>query len=181
MSTTTDVGPATIRLTEAEPDPHVTHASTRRWLKSPGLPDDSDLFTFAGLRREGPRTVADSTGAPARRAADLRDQLVLGGPADLHGNETDSLLLDGATGEVSTTSFFHAGPRPMGRAPLAPSLPTLVRFATAADELTRRRGQFASFADRSERRRSRMPRGNCWRCSRRTWVPRCPCSGRSRP
>ncbi|MEV2215332.1 SUKH-4 family immunity protein [Streptomyces sp. NPDC050997] len=148
MSTTTDAGPATIRLTEAELDPYVTHASTRRWLTGPGLPGDSGLFTFAGLRRKGLRRVADSTGAPDRPAADLRDQLVLGGLTGLDGNETESLLLDGATGEVSTASFFHARPGLMDRAPLAPSLPTLVRFATATDELTRRRGQFASYAGR---------------------------------
>jgi hypothetical protein len=148
MMTTTEACPATIRLTEAELGPYVTHASTRRWLTGPGLPGDSGLFTFAELRREGLRRVADSTGAPDRLAADLRDQLVLGGLPDLHGNETEALLLDGATGEVSTTSFFHTRPDLMDRAPLAPSLPTLVRFATATDELTRRRGQFASYADR---------------------------------
>ncbi|MEU0071376.1 SUKH-4 family immunity protein [Streptomyces sp. NPDC006332] len=148
MSTTTDAGPATIRLTEAELDPYVTHASTRSWLTGPGLPGDSCLFTFAELRRSGLRRVADSVGVPDRAVADLRDQLVLGGLAGLDGQETRPLLLDGATGEVSTTSFFRARPDLMDRAPLAPSLPTLVRFATATEELTCRRGRFASYAGR---------------------------------
>ncbi|MEU6356015.1 SUKH-4 family immunity protein [Streptomyces sp. NPDC047072] len=146
---TIDAVAAAITLTEDELHPTLTHATTRRWLRGPGLPADSDLFTFEELRREGLRTVADSTGDPEGRLSDeLRDQLVIGGLTDLRGAETESVLLDGATGEVSTTSFLHDRPDLMGRTPLAPSLPTLVRFATATDELTEVRGQFASYAGR---------------------------------
>ncbi len=140
---------AAITLTEDDLDPFVTHASTRRWLTGPGLPCDSGLFSFTQLRGEGLRTVAGSTGDPAEGlSAELRDQLVIGdllGPAGL---ETESVLLDGATGEVSTTYFFHDRPDLMDRRPLAPSLPTLVRFAAATDELAGLRGQFSAYADR---------------------------------
>ncbi|WP_457459326.1 SUKH-4 family immunity protein [Streptomyces sp. TE5632] len=146
---------AAITLTEDALDPFVTHESTRRWLTGPGLPCDSGLFSFARLRTEGLRTVAGSTGgagdAGDRLSAELRDQLVIGGLLGPAGTETESVLLDGATGEVSTTYFFHDRPdRPdlMDIRPLAPSLPILVRFAAATDELAGLRGQFAAYAGR---------------------------------
>jgi hypothetical protein len=149
MSTTTDAGPATITLTEAQLDPYVTHAPTRRWLTGPGLPGDSGLFTFAGLHGEGLRTVADSTGDPGRPLArDLRDQLVIGGLVGPRGLATESLLLDGSTGEISTTYVLRDRHDLTHRRPLAPSLATLARFAAATDELASLRGQFASYAGR---------------------------------
>ncbi|MER7489781.1 SUKH-4 family immunity protein [Streptomyces sp. NPDC126497] len=150
MSTTDTVVATAITLTDADLDPHVTHASTRRWLTGPGLPADSGLFSFAELARQGgPHTVADSTGDPdGRLSPELRDQLVIGGLLGPAGLETESVLLDGATGEVSTTFLFHDRPDLMDRRPLAPSLPTLVRFAAATDELAGLRGQFAAYAGR---------------------------------
>ncbi|MFE2278365.1 SUKH-4 family immunity protein [Streptomyces sp. NPDC059454] len=150
MSTTDTIATAAITLTDADLDPFVTHASTRGWLTGPGLPADSGLFSFAELTRQGgPRTVGDSTGGPGDRLpAQLRDQLVIGGLLGPAGLETESVLLDGATGEVSTTFFFHDRPDLMDRRPLAPSLPTLVRFAAATDELAGLRGQFAAYAGR---------------------------------
>ncbi|MFD7704064.1 SUKH-4 family immunity protein [Streptomyces caelestis] len=150
MSTTDTVATAAITLTDADLDPCITHASTRGWLTGPGLPADSGLFSFAELaRQDGPRTVGDSTGDPGDRLpAELRDQLVIGGLLGPAGLETESVLLDGATGEVSTTFFFHDRPDLMDRRPLAPSLPTLVRFAAATDELAGLRGQFAAYAGR---------------------------------
>jgi hypothetical protein len=146
---TTDAGTSVITLTESELDPWVTHASTRHWLTGPGLPCDSGVLSFAGLGREGLRTVADSTGDPEDRlSAELREQLVIGGLLGPGGLETESVLLDGATGEISTTYFLHDRPDLMDRRPLAPSLRTLVRFAEATDELAGLRGQFASYADR---------------------------------
>ncbi|MET9681256.1 SUKH-4 family immunity protein [Streptomyces coeruleorubidus] len=146
---TTDAGSAMITLTESELDPWVTHASTRHWLTGPGLPGDSAVLSFAELDREGLRTVADSTGGPEDRlSAELREQLVIGGLLGPGGLETESVLLDGATGEVSTTYFLHDRPDLMDRRPLAPSLRTLVRFAEATDELAGLRGQFASYAGR---------------------------------
>lgn len=146
---------AAITLTEDALGPFVTHASTRRWLTGPGLPCDSGLFSFARLRTEGLRTVAGSTGgagdAGGRLSAELRDQLVIGGLLGPAGTETESVLLDGTTGEVSTTYFFHDRPDRrdlMDIRPLAPSLPTLVRFAAATDELAGLRGQFAAHAGR---------------------------------
>lgn len=98
-TTTTHVADTAIVLTEAELDPYVTHASTRRWLTGPGLPGDSGVLTFVELGRDGLRTVADSTGDPEDRlAAGLRDQLVIGGLLGPGGLETESVLLDGITG-----------------------------------------------------------------------------------
>ncbi|MFJ4617786.1 SUKH-4 family immunity protein [Streptomyces sp. NPDC088812] len=150
MGTTgTAAGAAVITFTEAELDPYVTHAPTRRWLTGPGLPGVGELLTFDALRADGLRTVADSTGDPeGRLAPGLRDQLVIGGLTGPDGPVTESVLLDGATGEVTTTYFFHDRPDLMDRRPLAPSLQTLVRFATAADELAALRGQFAAYAGR---------------------------------
>ncbi|QCD56203.1 SUKH-4 family immunity protein [Streptomyces hawaiiensis] len=146
---TTDAGSAVITLTESELDPWVTHASTRHWLTGPGVPGDSRVLSFAELSREGLRTVADSTGDPDDRlSAELREQLVIGGLLGPGGLETESLLLDGATGEISTAYVLHDRPDLMDRRPLAPSLRTLVRFAEATDELAGLRGQFASYAGR---------------------------------
>ncbi|MFE5819359.1 SUKH-4 family immunity protein [Streptomyces sp. NPDC056479] len=148
-TTTTRVGDTAIVLTEAELGPYITHTSTRRWLTGPGLPGDSGVLSFAELDRAGLRTVADSTGDPQDRlAAELRDQLVIGGLLGPGGLETESVLLDGATGEISTTHFLHDRPDLMDRRPLAPSLRTLVRFAEATDELAGLRGQFASYVGR---------------------------------
>ncbi|MFI6011513.1 SUKH-4 family immunity protein [Streptomyces sp. NPDC051243] len=151
MSTTitTYAGDTAIVLTETELDPYITHASTRRWLTGPGLPCESGVLSFAELCREGLRTVADSTGGPVDRlAAELRDQLVIGGLLGPGALPTESVLLDGATGEISTTHFLHDRPDLMDRRPLAPSLRTLVRFAEATDELAGLRGQFASYVGR---------------------------------
>ncbi|BFO21979.1 hypothetical protein SHKM778_83670 [Streptomyces sp. KM77-8] len=138
---------AAITLTEDALDPFVTHAVTRRWLTGPGLPCDSGLFSFARLRTEGLRTLTGPTGAAGGR-------LVIGGLLGPAGTEIESVLLDGATGEVSTSCLFPDSPdvpdRPdlMDVRPLAPSLPTLVRFAAATDELAGLRGQFAAYAGR---------------------------------
>lgn len=146
MSTTAT---AVITLTDDDLERFVTHASTRRWLAGPGLPSGIGLLSFTELEREGLRTVTDATGDPeGRLAEELRDQLVIGGLLDIEGQETEPVLLDGATGEVSTTDFWYDTPELMERRPLAPSLEKLVRFATAAEELAELRGQFASYAGR---------------------------------
>ncbi|MEU5701756.1 SUKH-4 family immunity protein [Streptomyces aurantiacus] len=155
--TSTDIAIAvdTITLPEDALDPYVTHAPTRRWLTGPGLPADSGLLTFAALCEDGLwrlRTVAESVGDPARLPADLRDQLVIGALRDAAGAETESesesVLLDGATGEVSTTYVLHDRPDLMDRLPLAPSLRTLTDFVAATDEMAARRGRFASYEGR---------------------------------
>ncbi|MGW3422117.1 SUKH-4 family immunity protein [Streptomyces phaeochromogenes] len=145
---TTDAGLKTITLTDDELDPYVTHAATRCWLAGTGLPDDGGLLTFEALRADGPRTVADSTGDPDLLAEDLRDQLVIGALRGPAGAETESVLLDGATGEVSTTYFFHDRPDLMDRRPLAPSLQALTEFVAATEEMAARRGRFASYEGR---------------------------------
>ncbi|MFF5491988.1 SUKH-4 family immunity protein [Streptomyces aquilus] len=146
---TTGTAPAVITLTDDDLERLVTHASTRSWLTGPGLPTEIGLLSFAELGREGLRTLTDATGDPdGRLAVDMRDQLVIGGLLDGEGRETESVLLDGVTGEVSTTEFWWDRPDLMERRPLAPSLEKLVRFATATEELTQLRGQFAAYADR---------------------------------
>ncbi|MBV7698938.1 SUKH-4 family immunity protein [Streptomyces sp. TRM70350] len=145
---TIDAAAAVITLTEDQLDPYVTHAPTRRWLTGPGLPGDSALLTFEALRRDGLRTVADSTADPDGLLARLREQLVTGGLLAPDGLESESVLLDGASGEVSTMYFFHDRPALTDSRPLAPSLRTLVRCAAATEELADLRGRFASYAGR---------------------------------
>lgn len=146
---TTGTATAVITLTDDDLDTFVTHASTRRWLTGTGLPSGIGLLSFAELDREGLRTVADVTGDPGDRlAVELRGQLVIGGLLDFEGQETEPVLLDGVTGEVSTTDFWYDTPELMERRPLAPSLEKLVRFASTAEELALLRGRFASYADR---------------------------------
>ncbi|MFF4491690.1 SUKH-4 family immunity protein [Streptomyces sp. NPDC001544] len=138
---TTDAGVAVITLTEDDLGPYVTHAPTRHWLTGPGLPGDSGLLTFDPLRTAGLRTLADAADDPAEH---LRDRLVIGELLYPAGMETESLLLDGGTGEITTTYLFEA----MDSRPLAPSLEALVRFASVTEELAALRGEFASYAGR---------------------------------
>ncbi|MFF4019178.1 SUKH-4 family immunity protein [Streptomyces sp. NPDC001843] len=138
---TTDAGVAVITLTEDDLGPYVTHAPTRHWLTGPGLPGDSGLLTFDPLRTTGLRTLADAADDPAEH---LRDRLVIGELLYPAGMETESLLLDGDTGEITTTYLFEA----MDSRPFAPSLEALVRFASVTEELAALRGEFAAYAGR---------------------------------
>lgn len=141
---TTDARAAAITLTEAELDLYITHAPTRGLLTGPGLPDDSDLLTFAPLRTTGLRTLADAVDGPARLAGELRDRLVIGELLAPSGMETESILLDGSTGEITTTHLCD----PTDSRPLAPCLHTLLRFAAVTEELAGLRGRFACYAGR---------------------------------
>lgn len=140
MSTTdTDVG-GVITLTDDELEPYVTHAATRRWLTGPGLPSDGTLLGFGMLREHGLRRLADLVGDAEKLAEDLRDQLVIGALRNVD-RDLESIVLDGTTGEVSTT-YLYRNPALMDPSPLAPSLEALLRFAAATEELTPSRGQF---------------------------------------
>ncbi|MFE2044885.1 SUKH-4 family immunity protein [Streptomyces sp. NPDC059477] len=139
---------AAITLTEHDLDPYITHAPTRHWLTGPGLPCVSDLLTFEQLRRDGLRTVADTTGDPGILAAELRDRLVIGGLLTPEGGAAESVLLDGATGAVMTAYFPYDRPHAGDTRPLAPSLRALVTFAAATEELADLRGRFAAYAGR---------------------------------
>ncbi|WP_458244051.1 SUKH-4 family immunity protein [Streptomyces sp. MAI_2237] len=141
---TTDTAVAAITFTEDQLDPYVTHGPTRRRLTGPGLPGASALLTFAVLRTEGLRTLAESTDAAPGPGRGLRDRLVIGELLAPAGMEAESILLDGGTGEISTAYLFEA----RDDRPLAPSLEALVRFAAVTEELADLRGQFASFAGR---------------------------------
>ncbi|MFI9806095.1 SUKH-4 family immunity protein [Streptomyces sp. NPDC052301] len=141
---TTDAGIPAITLTEAELDRYVTHAPTRGLLGDSGLPTETDLLTFSPLRTHGLRKFADAADAPFRVAAELRDRLVIGELLNPAGMERESILLDGATGELTTAYLFD----PSGARPFAPSLHTLLRFAAVTEELAGLRGRFASLAGR---------------------------------
>ncbi|MFF3405727.1 SUKH-4 family immunity protein [Streptomyces sp. NPDC002742] len=134
MSTTdTDVG-GVITLTGDELDPYVTHAGTRDRLTGPGLPCDGTLLGFGALREHGLRTVADLAGDADKLAEELRDQLVIGALRSLD-RDLESIVLDGTTGEVSST-YVRRNPALLDLSPLAPSLEALLRFAAATEELT---------------------------------------------
>ncbi len=125
MSTTDTVVARAITLTEDDLGPQVTHASTRSWLTGPGLPCYNGLFRFTETARPGgPRTVAEVTGAADRLSPALRDRLVIGAFAVPAGLEPESVLLDGATGEVSS-AYVQDRPDLMDCRPLA--LPADVR------------------------------------------------------
>jgi hypothetical protein len=139
---TIDAG-GVITLTEADLDPYVTHAETRRLLTGPGLPSDSALLGFGALRgRPVLRRVAELVDDAEKLAEELREQLVIGALRTFD-RDLESLVLDGTTGEVSTTYVFPRDPGLMDLSPLAPSLEALLRFAAATDELTASRGRFA--------------------------------------
>ncbi|MFI8346736.1 SUKH-4 family immunity protein [Streptomyces sp. NPDC085596] len=138
----TDAEVTAITLTEAELDRWVTHAPTRGLLTGPGLPPDTGLLTFAPLRTHGLRRLADATDGPCRLADELRDRLVIGELLNPAGMERESILLDGATGEITTAYLVD----PSGARPFAPSLTTMLRFAAVTEELAGLRGRFASLA-----------------------------------
>ncbi|MEU1197203.1 SUKH-4 family immunity protein [Streptomyces sp. NPDC005813] len=142
MSTTdTGVGGA-ITLTDDELDPYVTHKGTRHLLTGPGLPHDGALLAFGALREHGLRRLADLAGDADRIAGELRDQVVVGALRSLD-RDLESIVLDGTTGEISTTHIGgHAAP--MDLTPLAPSLEALLRFAAVTEELSSPRGRFGS-------------------------------------
>ncbi|MFC7261254.1 SUKH-4 family immunity protein [Streptomyces lutosisoli] len=141
---TTDIGVGgAITLTDEELDPYVTHAGTRRWLRGPGLPSGGRLLGFAALREHGLRRLADLAGDAEKLAEELRDQLVIGALRNLD-RDLESIVLDGTTGEISTT-YVHPNAALMGLSPLsslAPSLEALLRFTAATEELTAPRGPF---------------------------------------
>jgi len=138
---TTDAGVGgAITLTDDELDPYVTHAATRGWLTGPGLPSDGALLGFGALREHGLRRIAELAGNADKLAEELRDQLVIGALRNLD-RDLESIVLDGETGEVSTT-YVYRNPAYMDLSPLAPSLEALLRFAAATEELTASRGEF---------------------------------------
>jgi SUKH-4 immunity protein of toxin-antitoxin system len=139
---TTDVG-GVITLTEADLDPYVTHAETRRLLTGPGLPSGSVLLGFgAPGERPALRRVAELVDDAEKLAEELRDQLVIGTLRTVD-RDLESLVLNGATGEVCTAYIRPRHPGLVDLSPLAPSLGALLRFAAATEELTASRGRFA--------------------------------------
>ncbi|MER5468928.1 SUKH-4 family immunity protein [Streptomyces sp. NPDC002685] len=147
MSTTdTDVG-GVITLTYDELDPYITHAGTRDRLTGPGLPCDGALLAFGALREHGLRTVADLAGDADKLAEELRDQLVVGALRSLD-RDLESIVLDGTTGEVSST-YVQRNPAHLDLSPLAPSLEALLRFAAATEELTLSRGRQGPFGPKA--------------------------------
>ncbi|MGV9564852.1 SUKH-4 family immunity protein [Streptomyces sp. NPDC003480] len=139
---TTDAG-GVITLTEADLDPYVTHTGTRHLPTGAGLPCDSGRFGFGAPRgRPVPRRVAELVDDAEKPAAELRDQLVTGALRTLD-RDLECLLLDGATGRVSTTGVLPARPGLTDLSPLTPSLEALLRFAATMGELAAFRGRLA--------------------------------------
>ncbi|MFE6481369.1 SUKH-4 family immunity protein [Streptomyces sp. NPDC057757] len=139
MSTTdTEVGGA-ITLTDDELFSYITHDGTRQWLTGAGLPGESTLMGFGALRDRGLRRVVELAGDAERLAEELQDQLVIGALRTFD-RDLESIVLDGATGVVSTTSI-RPDTAPMDLSPLAPSLEALTRFAAATEELTALHGR----------------------------------------
>ncbi|ARP70463.1 hypothetical protein LK07_12485 [Streptomyces pluripotens] len=141
---TMDAGSQAITLTEAELGRRVTHAPTRSLLMGAGLPARTDVLTFSPLRTRGLRTLAETADGPFHLAEELRSRLVIGELLNPVGMEHESILLDGATGEITTAFLFE----PSDPRPFAPSLEMLLRFAAVTEELTGLRGRFASLAGR---------------------------------
>ncbi|MGW1891683.1 SUKH-4 family immunity protein [Streptomyces sp. NPDC002004] len=139
----------TIVLDEGALRPCITHESTLRWLTGPGLPAGSSLFGFEALRKAGrPDRLADAVGVPELLPGGLGDLLVVGDLLSAAGETAQTVLLDGASGEVFTTFVLHDRPDMTELTPLAPSVGSLVRFMTLVEELRDTRGQFASLAGR---------------------------------
>ncbi len=138
-----DVG-SVITLAGTDLDPYITHAGTRRLLTGAGVPSGSSLLGFGPLcERPALRRVAELVDDAEKLAEELRDQLVIGALRTVD-RDLESLVLNGATGEVSTTYVHPRRPGLMGLSPLAPSLEVLLRFAAVTDELVTSRGRFAS-------------------------------------
>ncbi|MEE1668294.1 SUKH-4 family immunity protein [Streptomyces sp. WAC07094] len=138
-----DVG-SVITLAGTDLDPYVTHAGTRRLLTGAGVPSGGSLLGFGPLcERPALRRVAELVDDAEKLAEELRDQLVIGALRTVD-RDLESLVLNGATGEVSTTYVHPRHPGLMGLSPLAPSLEVLLRFAAVTDELVTSRGRFAS-------------------------------------
>ncbi|CAL9522079.1 SUKH-4 family immunity protein [Streptomyces sp. enrichment culture] len=147
---TRDTVVTAIALTEDILGPHVLHAPVRHRPAEPHRPGGTALLTFTGLRAADTAcsgTRRDRAVLGDRLADTLRDRLVIsallgaagaGGPAPLAGPPA---ALAGAR-------LACTGPDPMDHRPLAPSLPTLVRFAAATDELAGLRSRFAARAAR---------------------------------
>jgi hypothetical protein len=96
------------------------------------------------------------------------------------GGEAESILLDGETGEIATTYFFHDRPDLMETGPLAPSIETLTRFTTTTDELTGLRGQFASYEGRHGTKTAAEASRQLLAVFESGTAARCPRSGRRR-
>ncbi|MFI9566520.1 SUKH-4 family immunity protein [Streptomyces rishiriensis] len=129
-TTTATTTTPTIIFTEDELNPYTAHVATRHrptGLGLPELPGHGGLSIFRAPHTDRRRGDGPRAGAPEGRS---------------------TVLLDGVSGEIPATYFLHDHPGLMAARPLAPSLDTLARLATAVDELAALRGQFVSYAGR---------------------------------
>ncbi|WP_031506289.1 SUKH-4 family immunity protein [Streptomyces megasporus] len=131
--------------------PAITHAATRRVLTREGLPAEHGLTRFAPVAEARLVTVPHLVAAEAD-PTDLDPyiaELVVIGHLAVREEETQEVVLDGATGRVFSLYLWDKSPGNAELYPLAPSLATLTDFLTAVDDFEARRGPFRHLAGRT--------------------------------
>ncbi|WP_432055112.1 SUKH-4 family immunity protein [Streptomyces sp. bgisy022] len=146
---TRDTVVTAIALTEDILGPHLAYAPVRHRPDGPRLPGDRALLTFTGLRAADAACAGTAVrGTLGDRLADvLRDRLVLSALLGAAGGGVPAPLA-GPPVALAAARLACTGQDPMDQRPLAPSLPTLARFAAATDELAGLRNRFAARAAR---------------------------------
>ncbi|MFJ9666761.1 SUKH-4 family immunity protein [Streptomyces sp. NPDC101219] len=146
---TRDTVVTAIALTEDILGPHLVHAPVRHRPAGPHRPGGTALLTFTGLRAAD-TACSGTAGRPllGDGLTDvLRDRLVISALLGAAG-AVHRVPLAGPPAALAGARLACTGPDPMDHRPLAPSLPTLVRFAAATDELAGLRSRFAARAAR---------------------------------
>src|SRR5690606_1327441 len=146
---TRDTVVTAIALTEDILGPHLVPAPVRHPPAGPPRPAGPAPLPLPGRRSANPprstRCVVSALGDGPTGA--LRGRLgisaLLGAAAAEH-----RVPLAGPPAALAGARLACTGPDPMDHRPLAPSLPTLVRFAAATDELAGLRSRFADRAAR---------------------------------
>jgi hypothetical protein len=131
--------------------PAITHEATRSRLTAAGLPVDGPVrfaLTAGSRARTVGRYLADEGGDPAKLAPDIAGLLFIGHLRGSDGEDSDEVVLDGATGRVFTMWLYGKSPESAKLFPLAPSLDALVRFVSAVGDFGSLRGRFAGLAER---------------------------------
>ncbi|MER7515544.1 SUKH-4 family immunity protein [Streptomyces sp. NPDC126499] len=149
MGNRTSVSTVTMTVGDDELAPELTHAPTRRWLATRGLPARHRLMTFRPLAEARLRTVRQyllDQGADADALAeDIASHLLLG-HLTAEGGEADQVVLDGATGRVSSLWLYEKNPDSAELFPLASSVEALAGHLETVDDFAALRGDFADLS-----------------------------------